>query len=646
MKRALSIALLFTLAGCPSKVKTAEGELRFTGHQLDFGTVFVGHPAEKTVELTDTTNAPADGLLATGIPEVVVTPFMAHSNGGETILARVTWSPRDAGTLTGYLSLESGDSPDLMALSGTALVPPACPQAPCHESSFDPDAGRCVVALLPDGTACPDDPCLSGGTCHGGTCQGAARDCDDHDACTLDSCGDQGCMHVGIAGSCPMPSDPCQAAACDSDAGCIGVPLSDGTPCGPNDCVTARICVAGSCVDRAAPNGSICAPASLCQDAGVCIQGSCQQPPALPLTPRWFHTPETAGVINAGPLPLDDDGNLYFSETLESTCNYVSLDPNGVLRWRAETGLQAVCTPVAVDQPARQLYVIQSGDFEARSLDDGSIRWRLTAAEVDGGMLGASGTPILSGHQSTGALLIVRPNVEPTLVVDRLTGTLLRNYPASETFALGDGSGHFLGTVPDGGVSSYLITLDSIGNAGGVQQLDDGLLITAISGDTLVLQTDSLSSTELWSISNAMATARHIATPMSPVIVTDSHSFWIDRSGSTGETLLGFDLTTGAPRPPTALGFVGFQPALFATDRATVLAVYDSSMDTLVEADTRGVERMSCPVYGNGTVAFDHERLYLKASGSLSATDLPGLSPAAAGWVQSGGNAHGDHQPR
>src|SRR5262249_11994727 len=160
------------------------------------GTVFVGHPVEKTVELVDTTNAPADGELSTGNVELTVTPSQPRSAGGETLMAHVTWAPADAGTLTGYLSLESGDSPDLITLSGSAIFPPASPKTSCHQSGFDADAGECVVSLLPDGTACPDDPCLLGGACHGGVCQGAPRDCDDHNACTLDSCGDQGCLHV------------------------------------------------------------------------------------------------------------------------------------------------------------------------------------------------------------------------------------------------------------------------------------------------------------------------------------------------------------------------------------------------------------------------------------------------------------------
>jgi hypothetical protein len=70
----------------------------------------------------------------------------------------------------------------------------------------DTSTGVCSQANLPDGTVCTDgDMCTVTDTCVAGACSsGAARNCDDSNVCTTDSCVvGTGCLNVPIVG-CPV----------------------------------------------------------------------------------------------------------------------------------------------------------------------------------------------------------------------------------------------------------------------------------------------------------------------------------------------------------------------------------------------------------------------------------------------------------
>jgi hypothetical protein len=105
--------------------------------------------------------------------------------------------------------------------------PVQCPAIPCREAICDESTGACVAgASAPDGSACDSGPCNLGETCAAGACGGGKPvDCDDGDACTLDTCAPStgGCEHAPK--QCPEPAgDACRDASCAGPKGCGSSP--------------------------------------------------------------------------------------------------------------------------------------------------------------------------------------------------------------------------------------------------------------------------------------------------------------------------------------------------------------------------------------------------------------------------------------
>src|SRR5262249_42846852 len=118
--------------------------------------------------------------------------------------------------------------------------PPMCPPSCDDGNPCPPDRCtsttdfRCVHTPVMDGMTCSDgNVCDGAETCKAGVCVGGpALDCDDHNACTADSC--------------------------DPVAGCKHTPVSDGTSCVPSGgCGGTGTCQAGQCTppgNRSAAN--------------------------------------------------------------------------------------------------------------------------------------------------------------------------------------------------------------------------------------------------------------------------------------------------------------------------------------------------------------------------------------------------------
>jgi hypothetical protein len=92
----------------------------------------------------------------------------------------------------------------------------ACPAlwGDCRVGQCLPVTGACTPSAAADGLPCtPDAPCFTEGACSSGVCvETTAKDCDDHDPCTVDSCdpalarrslGEGGCQHVRQAKAAP-----------------------------------------------------------------------------------------------------------------------------------------------------------------------------------------------------------------------------------------------------------------------------------------------------------------------------------------------------------------------------------------------------------------------------------------------------------
>ncbi len=143
-------------------------------------------------------------------------------------------------------------------------------------------------------------------------CGACGVSCDDHNPCTADSCGANGCQHDPVgdgagcddgdacssgdvcrAGVCTGVAvvcgggDACHAAGvCDPATGtCASPPLVDGTSCTDGDaCTQGDTCQAGLCQAGAAV---VCAGGDQCHGAGVCdpASGACVNAPLVDGTP-------------------------------------------------------------------------------------------------------------------------------------------------------------------------------------------------------------------------------------------------------------------------------------------------------------------------------------------------------------------------
>ena len=93
---------------------------------------------------------------------------------------------------------------------------------PCTVDTCVAQTGQCAFQKFPDGAQCDDgDLCSGNDNCQGGKCAGKAKNCDDANSCTTDSCdGKTGkCKNVG------------KSDACDDS----------------NACTTGESCASGSC---------------------------------------------------------------------------------------------------------------------------------------------------------------------------------------------------------------------------------------------------------------------------------------------------------------------------------------------------------------------------------------------------------------
>ncbi len=147
----------------------------------------------------------------------------------------------------------------------------AFPDSPagCHH---DPKTGT----ACDDNNACTtQDECNQFGKCAGGP----PLDCDDHEACTDDSCDPAtGCKHTARTGQPCTDNDACtNGDVCTSFGTCqSGPPLDcdDGNPCTTDGCDPSSGCTH-------TPNALPCSDNNACTSGDHCSGGSCQ--PGAPL---------------------------------------------------------------------------------------------------------------------------------------------------------------------------------------------------------------------------------------------------------------------------------------------------------------------------------------------------------------------------
>jgi len=128
------------------------------------------------------------------------------------------------------------------ALTAPLLYSVAIPRAAAAMSGTTGPPDLCVGKNCDDHNACTIDECDP----ITGNCTNTPVVCNDDDPCTTDSCDPvKGCVFTPYA--CPPSTNPCMVNACQPVDGrpvCVETPVADGTPCGEEGA-----CYQGTCGD-------------------------------------------------------------------------------------------------------------------------------------------------------------------------------------------------------------------------------------------------------------------------------------------------------------------------------------------------------------------------------------------------------------
>lgn len=457
MRRFIACALV-SLAGCREpELMGAVASLHFSVDSVNLGAVYAAHESKTaTVQLRNDGKAPAKLTWKVPAAPFEVAPLPETLESGAVELT-IRFNPQEVGKFTDALRVESeGLMPQTVVLVAEARAVPQCPPAkPCLASYFDFAKKKCVEEPLANGTTCdPKTACLTGPTCQAGRCVGQARNCDDANLCTVDTCNDVvGCEHLPAP---PCPGDgECQVGVCRPESGCGLTDADDGVACGPmQSCDAAQVCIAGSCVVRDPPDGYVCAEASPCQDEGICAGSVCVRPAATALVPSWNYDSKFADAgAGLGPaqfhdLVLEPSGAASLSSFFH---NAPQLRANTPASKPAKDGTSRRCMLwngrlICADYPSSS----PQGKVSAIDLATGELVWTFDLATARPGFLAM-----------TNALFMARMAVQGT---DRLAA-LFEAYPKSATTTGATNCRLY-----------FLAVLDGAGKLVSAQQVTDPLL--------------------------------------------------------------------------------------------------------------------------------------------------------------------------
>ena len=148
---------------------------------------------------------------------------------------------------------------------------------PCTTDSCDATTGQCTHTNVADGSTCDDgNACTENDTCQAGVCKGTAKNCDDGNVCTTDSCDPATgkCVNTNADGTaCDdgdacTENDQCQAGVCKGTA----KDCDDGNACTTDSCDQNT----GKCVHTNVDDGTACDDGDACTENDQCSAGVCQ----------------------------------------------------------------------------------------------------------------------------------------------------------------------------------------------------------------------------------------------------------------------------------------------------------------------------------------------------------------------------------
>jgi len=165
------------------------------------------------------------------------------------------------------------------AACGNGVIEPLAGEACDPGTDVPDDCCDASCQFVADSTSCDDgDYCTVSDTCAAGICGGAARDCDDNNQCTADSCDSN-------LETCVNDAAPLQGAGCDDGLFCTVSDVCDAGSCGgiANSCDDSNDCTFDSCdeggaqcLNDGAPfEGFSCNDGDACTASSACESGVC-----------------------------------------------------------------------------------------------------------------------------------------------------------------------------------------------------------------------------------------------------------------------------------------------------------------------------------------------------------------------------------
>ena len=191
----------------------------------------------------------------------------------------------------------------------------------CTADKCDPPAG-CTHTVLDGGTCDADGSvCTEGDACKGGAClAGPAKNCDDKNPCTSDSCDPKtGCAHSPDNGVACDDENPCTVGETCQAGGCAAGKPKECTSTDP--CLDAKCDMtgAGACVYQKKQNGAGCNDGDACTKNDGCVDGACAGTPTAcddgnPCTDDSCD-PKTGCAFTPNSLPCNDNNACTTGDT-------------------------------------------------------------------------------------------------------------------------------------------------------------------------------------------------------------------------------------------------------------------------------------------------------------------------------------------
>ena len=188
----------------------------------------------------------------------------------DSVTGEDTEDTQDAEDVPEEVTQDVAPPPECVTATDCAVIGVPCVAPDCQ-------GGKCVK--VPFDTPCSDNnECTVGDMCQLGVCvAGIQVNCDDLEACTLDSCeADKGCVHLPLDATC-VDGDGCTAEDVCKDGKCVGgkpFNCDDGNVCTDDSCEPIGKDEMHNC--KHLPNQATCTDDNVCTLDDECVGMSCK----------------------------------------------------------------------------------------------------------------------------------------------------------------------------------------------------------------------------------------------------------------------------------------------------------------------------------------------------------------------------------